>query len=103
MLHERGPLKAAVLAGALGIAPSTLTRLANRLVRDGLVDRHADPEDRRAVVLATTERGNDACDDVKAWRLRKLAAAYAGATRVERIELARALSRVGELFTEEEE
>lgn len=69
VLHEEGPQKAAALAAALGIAPSTLTRLGNRLVRDGLADRGGDPDDRRAIVLAATPEGSRTAERVKAWRL----------------------------------
>ena len=73
LLHERGPLQATRLATALGIAPSTLTRLADRLVRDGLVERVADPDDRRAVLLSESRKGARLAERVKAWRLAELA------------------------------
>lgn len=73
VLHEDGPKSAASLAASLGIAPSTLTRLGNRLVRDGLADRVTDPDDRRAVVLSATRRGARTAERVKAWRLGELA------------------------------
>src|SRR5829696_5491983 len=73
VLHEHGPQNAAALADALGIARSTLTRLANRLVRDGLIERLTDPADRRAVVLSVSRQGSRTAERVKAWRLRELA------------------------------
>lgn len=102
ILHELGPQNAASLAAALGIAPSTLTRLANRLVRDGLIDRVTDPTDRRAVVLSITRRGTRTAERVKSWRLRKLADAFRRAAESERPAMATALARAGELFGAEE-
>jgi DNA-binding MarR family transcriptional regulator len=41
----------------LGVSQSTITQLADRLVRRGFVERHADPEDRRVVRLRTSAAG----------------------------------------------
>jgi DNA-binding MarR family transcriptional regulator len=103
VLHEHGPQNASALAGALGVAPSTITRLSNRLVRDGLIDRVPDPEDRRAVVLSVTRRGTRIADQVKAWRLRALARGFERITPGECIELANAFDRAGQLFAHPEE
>jgi DNA-binding MarR family transcriptional regulator len=101
VLHEEGPKNAASLAAALGIAPSTLTRLANRLVRDALVDRVEDPDDRRAVILSITRRGTRTADRVKAWRLRHLERRFRALSLDEQDALTSALLRVGELFAPE--
>lgn len=68
VLDEAGPLNATALAAALGIAPSTLTRLADRLVRTGFVARGGDDADRRAVVLSITRRGAHMATKVRARR-----------------------------------
>jgi DNA-binding MarR family transcriptional regulator len=99
VLHERGPQNAASLAAALGIAPSTLTRLANRLVRDGLVDRVTDPTDRRAVMLSATALGARTARRVKAWRLHALARQFGAVPTAERATLLDSLVRCGEVFT----
>lgn len=41
----------------LSVSQSTVTQLADRLVRRGLIERHADPEDRRVVRLRTSPAG----------------------------------------------
>src|SRR5262245_52933862 len=52
-----GPSRSSALATAVHSDPSTVSRQIAGLVRDGLVERRADPEDGRASVLAPTEAG----------------------------------------------
>jgi DNA-binding MarR family transcriptional regulator len=54
-VHTAGEFRATALAEHLGLAPSTLTGLLDRLTERGLLDRGADPEDRRAVVMKSTD------------------------------------------------
>jgi DNA-binding MarR family transcriptional regulator len=55
------------VADATGHHVSGASRLVDRLVRDGLLERHPDPDDRRAVVLALTATGRERLAD--AWLL----------------------------------
>jgi DNA-binding MarR family transcriptional regulator len=52
-----GPSRSSALAVAVHSDPSTVSRQIAGLVRDGLVERRADPEDGRASVLVPTEAG----------------------------------------------
>lgn len=52
-----GPSRSSELAAAVHSDPSTVSRQVAALVRDGLVERRADPEDGRASVLAPTAAG----------------------------------------------
>ena len=56
-LAFHGPRRSSELATAVHSDPSTVSRQVAGLVRDGLVERQADPEDGRASVLVPTERG----------------------------------------------
>lgn len=56
-LVMHGPRRSSELAAAVYSDPSTVSRQVAALVRDGLVERRADPEDGRASVLVATERG----------------------------------------------
>ena len=47
------------LAYVLRCEPSTVTGLVDRLEKNGLVDRHADPQDRRVKLIAPTEAGRE--------------------------------------------
>ena len=57
MLRDTGAIRLGDLAGRLNLAQSTVSGLVNELVGAGLVDRSADPRDRRALVLALTADG----------------------------------------------
>ncbi|WP_018683852.1 MarR family winged helix-turn-helix transcriptional regulator [Actinokineospora enzanensis] len=52
-----GPSRSSVLADAVHSDPSTVSRQVAALVKDGLLERRADPEDGRASLLAVTEAG----------------------------------------------
>ena len=45
---------------ALGVSPGTATRVIDNLVRDGLVDRTENPDDRRSVCVVPTAKGRKA-------------------------------------------
>jgi len=63
------------LAAESALDPSTVSRASAALVRAGLVQREADPDDGRACVLAATSTGRDALADVVSQHERELAAA----------------------------
>ena len=47
------------LAARLGVERSTATRMCDRLVGAGLIERNPDPSDRRAVVISLTGPGRE--------------------------------------------
>jgi DNA-binding MarR family transcriptional regulator len=56
-LNSCGPLRIGALAVALGIDNSTITPQIQRLEREGLIARKADPRDRRAALVEITYPG----------------------------------------------
>jgi MarR family transcriptional regulator for hemolysin len=46
-----------VLAETLGLEASSLVRVVDHLIESGLVERHEDPNDRRAKILRLTDEG----------------------------------------------
>jgi DNA-binding MarR family transcriptional regulator len=56
-LVQSGPMRAAALAECTFTDPSTVSRHVAALVRDGLVERRADPIDGRASLLVITDEG----------------------------------------------
>lgn len=71
-LARVGPRSAAQLAASIGIDRSVVSRHASRLERAGLVERHPDPADQRATLLALTPRGRQAVQEMR----QRLAAAF---------------------------
>lgn len=58
-IQRLGPVRLADLARAVGITQGTASTLVEALVRDQLVVRSTDNEDRRAIRLSVTPRGDD--------------------------------------------
>ena len=54
-----GPVRSNVLAEAVHSDPSTISRQVAALVKDGLIERMADPADGRASLLAVTAEGRE--------------------------------------------
>ncbi|AWT53425.1 MarR family protein transcriptional regulatory protein [Mycolicibacterium smegmatis MKD8] len=52
------PVRLADLARAVGVTQGTASSLVEALVREGLVERAPDPDDRRAIRLTTTAQGS---------------------------------------------
>jgi DNA-binding MarR family transcriptional regulator len=59
VLASRGPQRPADLSAELGVAPSTGTRMCERLVRKGLARRTRSAGDRREVRIRLTPPGRD--------------------------------------------
>ena len=81
VLSNRGPLKLTMLAECLDVKPPTATRMIDRLVSAGLVDRQISPVSRREVTIDLTDVG---------------ASVVARVTRQRRREIARIVGRMPE-------
>lgn len=57
VLSERGLLSMNELSSKLGLAVSTLTRILDVMVRNGIVDRNRDSADRRKVLVKLSKTG----------------------------------------------
>ena len=66
-LEQAGPERMGGISRHLGTALSATTGIVDRLVERGMVDRHSDPADRRAVVCSLTTQGREAARDF--WRI----------------------------------
>jgi len=65
---ERGKLTLGEVAAVLGVHPSNATRLCDRLVLAGLLDRRDDPRNRRQLQLTLTGAGSALVDTVMNYR-----------------------------------
>lgn len=64
LLSEDGPMASAAAARAVGVAPSTVTRVTGRLAAAGLLQRGTDPSHRGGVSLSLTREGADLVERV---------------------------------------
>jgi DNA-binding MarR family transcriptional regulator len=74
---RHGPLTMNELAARMEISPSSATQLVDRLVQHGLVERTADPADRRALRISVSETAAQAVREFERERTRRLAALLA--------------------------
>ena len=72
-LRESGPRRVTQLAASEHVAQPTMTVLVSRLEREGLVERGADDDDRRAVRVAVTPAGIQLLDELIAKRAAAMA------------------------------
>jgi DNA-binding MarR family transcriptional regulator len=73
VLADLGPVASGRAARTLGLDPSTVTRLADRMVAAGHVARGTDPQHRGVVALELTASGRDLVAAADAWRRQELA------------------------------
>jgi DNA-binding MarR family transcriptional regulator len=96
VLHTRGPMKLSILADRLGVNPSTATRMVDRLVFAGLVDRQINPTSRREVLLDLTEAGGETVLQVTQQRRREIARIVARMPERQRTQLVDGLDAFNE-------
>ena len=92
VLADLGPVPSGQAARTLGLDPSTVTRLAARLVTAGHVARGTDPRHRGVVTLELTASGRDLTAAADAWRRRELARIMARLAPAEQAAVTMALS-----------
>ena len=73
VLADLGTVPTGQAARALGLDPSTVTRLADKMVTAGHIVRGGDPRHRGVVTLALTGSGRGLVDTAAGWRHRALA------------------------------
>jgi DNA-binding MarR family transcriptional regulator len=80
---REGPIRLTALAAKEGVSQPSMTQLIQRLERQGLVARLADPDDGRAALIGITECGQALLDDRKRLRRERLTALMATLTSEE--------------------
>ncbi len=90
-LQLGGAARPSVLAAEFGVAPRTITELVDTLERDGLVVRHADPTDRRALLVALTSEGEAALAVAHDTRARLMKQVFGALEADDRATMARLL------------
>jgi DNA-binding MarR family transcriptional regulator len=88
-----GPVRSSALAEAVYSDPSTISRQVAALVRDGLIERRADPQDGRASLLAVTDRGRERLEQQREQRSCSLARMLAHWSSEDREQFVQLLER----------
>lgn len=98
LLVLRGPMKAGDLAAELGLLPSGITRLVDRLVRAAFVERHTSRLSGREVIVTALAPAEDLVTEVLDRRRAEFRSVFRRMTKAERTavrEAAAALLRTG--------
>jgi DNA-binding MarR family transcriptional regulator len=93
---EEGPALLSDLAHKVGVDISTLSRQVHNLEASGLVGRRVVEEDRRAALLAVTDKGLDLIRRIRAAKRAALTEMLEGWTTEERTELGRVLGHLAD-------
>jgi DNA-binding MarR family transcriptional regulator len=86
-----GPRSLGALADAEQVRPPSMTRLVQELSKLGLVATGPDPDDRRAIVVRATAKGEKLLQEGRSRRVRALAAMLDELGAVERATVERAI------------
>lgn len=89
-----GTTNATELARAAELNPGAMTRLIDRLIERGLVERHADPADRRVVRIQLSKQGQSIWRDIDQCGNRVRERAMSGMDEAERLQFIRVLEQV---------
>jgi DNA-binding MarR family transcriptional regulator len=71
-ISSRGSCNSSELATALKVTPTNITGIIDRLVKQGLVSREEDAEDRRKLLLRVTDKGEELLDKLRERRKGRL-------------------------------
>ena len=93
MVATRGPMNLAAVASGLEVSPSNASRICDRLMKAGFLDRGEDPVDRRNITLTLTEAGRGLVNQVSRHRRTAIQRVLRNMEPREREQLTRALER----------
>jgi MarR family transcriptional regulator, organic hydroperoxide resistance regulator len=95
-LWEDDGLTPREIADRLTVEMPTVTRTVQRMVRDGLVERHAHPDDARSVRIYLTKRGSELRPQLAEIISEQTERALRGFSPQERTEFVHLLERISE-------
>lgn len=87
VIFHSGPQSVKDMAEKFGMTPSGITQLVNGLVKDGLLARTEDTQDRRKICVALTHKGRESMATIKQQRQEKLSKVFEPLTSSELIQL----------------
>jgi DNA-binding MarR family transcriptional regulator len=95
---DDGPLRLGQLADRIGTTDPTATRAVDALEAEGLVERIADPDDRRAIGIAATTAGRSLLAERRRRLAEMLEEPYKGLAKDDRKQLAALLAELNDLL-----
>ncbi|MEU8611524.1 MarR family transcriptional regulator [Actinoplanes sp. NPDC048791] len=96
MIVRHGPVRVSDLASWHGVDKSTVTPQVHRLEERGVVTRHSDPGDRRAVLLTATDEGRQRLQTIDRAGVRLFENALDGWSDTDRGTLAALMHRLAD-------
>lgn len=102
VVANRGPLSLGELAEHERVAPPSITKIVAKLEADGLLERQADPDDRRVARVRATKAGNALLSETRRRKTAWLAGRVRDLTADERARLAGALDVLDLLCQDED-
>jgi DNA-binding MarR family transcriptional regulator len=93
MVDTRGPLNLAAVAAGLDVNPSNASRICDRLIKAGWLDRQESPTDQRNITLSLTADGRRLVTKVVRHRRKAITKVLRGITPGDRELLATAFDR----------
>jgi DNA-binding MarR family transcriptional regulator len=91
VLTRHGPMRLGALSDYLRIVPRSATEVIDALEEARLVERRPDPDDRRAILVALTNRGDEVAAGIRAARAAEAEGFFARLEETDRASLARIL------------
>jgi DNA-binding MarR family transcriptional regulator len=96
VLARHGPTRLRELSEHLHIAARSATEVIDALQERDLVERRADPEDRRATLVVLTPKGQRVSDAIEDSRAEVADRLFGALSPSDRVELARILAKLGD-------
>jgi DNA-binding MarR family transcriptional regulator len=91
---RRAPVTTGQLAAALHISAPAITQLTDRLIRKGLIERRMAADDRRCVIVALSEEGQELIDQFRERRQQIFSRALAHLSPEDQKQVIEVLGRV---------
>lgn len=103
MIATRGPMNLVTVAAGLGVSAPNASRICDRLLKAGMVDRRDDPKDRRHITLTLTADGRALTDRVRRHRRTAIRAVLRNMSPADRERLTAALDPFAEAWPNPQE
>lgn len=94
ILKREGTVPTGKLAGCLKISAPATTQLTDRLIRKGLIERQHSEDDRRAVLVALSPKGQNLINRFRQQRNAVFSAALSQLSEAERTQVVSSLQKV---------